>query len=305
MSMSGSLQQISGTGETAWHARFREYGLMWRAFRRDRLAVLSLVVIVVFILAAVFAMSLAPYPDQARGKADVMDKFHAPSSEHLLGTDELGRDVLSRLLLGSRSSLGIGFLVVAIAMSIGTPLGAVAGYFGGWLDQTIMRITDVFLSFPALLLAIAISSALGPSLVNAMIAIALTWWPWYTRLARAQAVALKERSFIEAARCVGASGPTIVREHVLPNVLTPALVQATMDIGGAILMGAALSFVGLGVQPPHPDWGNMLTTARIYFVEAPWFAICPGVAILIVSMCFNLLGDGARDVFDPRSRRRG
>ena len=305
MSVSDSLQQISGTGETAWHARFREYGLMWRAFRRDRLAVLSLVVIVVFMLAAVFAISLAPYPDQARGKADVMDKFQAPSSEHLLGTDELGRDVLSRLLLGSRSSLGIGFLVVAIAMSIGTPLGAVAGYFGGWLDQAIMRITDVFLSFPALLLAIAISSALGPSLVNAMIAIALTWWPWYTRLARAQAVALKERSFIEAARCVGASGPTIVREHVLPNVLTPALVQATMDIGGAILMGAALSFVGLGVQPPRPDWGNMLTTARMYFVEAPWFAISPGVAILIVSICFNLLGDGVRDVFDPRSRRRG
>jgi peptide/nickel transport system permease protein len=290
---------------SATQARFREYGLMWRAFRRDRLAVLSLIVIVIIVLAALFAPLLAPYPDQGRGKANIAEKNQAPSSSHVLGTDELGRDVLSRILLGSRPSLGIGFLVVGIAMLIGTPLGAVAGYFGGWLDQAIMRITDVFLSFPALLLAISISAALGPSLVNAMIAIALTWWPWYTRLARAQAVALKEQTFIEAARATGVPGLTIVREHVLPNVLTPALVQGTMDIGGAILMGSALSFVGLGVQAPRPDWGNMLTAARLYVIEAPWYAICPGVAILVVSMCFNLLGDGVRDVFDPRSRRRG
>jgi peptide/nickel transport system permease protein len=289
----------------AWRARFEEYGLMWRAFRRDRLGLVSGIVIMVFILGAILAPWLTAYPSQGLGQPNLPQKLEGPSGSHLLGTDDLGRDLLARILFGSRPSLGIGFLVVAIAMAIGTPLGAVAGYFGGWIDQAIMRVTDVFLSFPALLLAIAISAALGPSFINAMISIALTWWPWYTRLARAQTVSLREQTFIEASRAIGVRGPTIIREHILPNVLTPALVQATMDVGSAILMGAALSFVGLGVQLPRPDWGNMLNVARLYFGEAPWFAIFPGLAILVVAMCFNLLGDGVRDVLDPRSRRSG
>ncbi len=277
---------------------------MWRAFRRDRMALASLFIIVAFVFAAVFAPRLTPYPRQGMGEANLGEKLSPPSRAHLLGTDDLGRDVLARILMGSRPSLGIGFMVVAIAMIVGTPLGAIAGYFGGQIDQLVMRITDVFLSVPALLLAIAISAALGASLANAMIAIALTWWPWYTRLARAQAVSLREQTFVEAAKAIGVRDLITIREHILPNVLTPCLVQATMDIGSAILMGTALSFVGLGVQLPHPDWGNMLTVARVYFTEAPWFALFPGLAILTVAICFNLLGDGVRDVFDPRSRRR-
>ena len=289
----------------AWGARLQEYHLMWRAFRRDRLALISLFVVLAFVFGAVFAPWLTPHARQGRGEPNLQEKLEPPSAAHPLGTDDLGRDLLARILFGARPSLSIGFMVVAIAMIIGMPLGAIAGYFGGWIDQAIMRITDVFLSFPALLLAIAISAALGASFVNAMIAIALSWWPWYTRLARAQAVSLKEQAFVEAARAIGARDLSTVREHILPNVLTPCLVQATMDIGSAILMGAALSFIGLGIQPPHPDWGNMLTVARIYFSTGPWFAVFPGLAILLVSLSFNLLGDGVRDVFDPRSRRKG
>lgn len=304
--MTTALQdQLVESPRGAWGARFEEYRLMWRAFRRDWLALISLFVILVFILAAILAPWLAPYPKQGLGKTNLSERLEGPSAAHPLGTDELGRDLLSRMLFGARPSLSIGFFVVALAMTIGTPLGAFAGYFGGSIDQIIMRITDIFLAFPALLLAVAISAALGASFFNAMLAIALTWWPWYTRLARAQAVALKEQTFIEASRAIGMREVTIVREHILPNVLTPCLVQATMDIGSAILMGAALSFIGLGVQLPRPDWGNMLTVARVYFVDAPWFAIFPGIAILVIAVSFNLLGDGVRDVLDPRSRRKG
>ena len=303
--MTVRLEGIPERPRTAWSARFQEYGLMWRAFRRDRLAVISLVIITIFILAAVFAPWLVPYPDQGMGKSNLSERLSPPSGTHLLGTDDVGRDLLSRMLLGSRPSLSIGLFVVGLAMLIGTPLGAIAGYFGGWIDQTIMRITDIFLSFPALLLAIAVSAALGASFFNAMLSITLAWWPWYTRLARAQTVSLKEQTFVEASRAIGVPGFTIIRRHIIPNVLTQALVQATMDIGSAILMGSALSFVGLGVQLPRPDWGNMLNVARLYFNDGPWFAIFPGLAILLVAMCFNLLGDGVRDVLDPQSRRTG
>jgi peptide/nickel transport system permease protein len=303
--MTVRLEGIPERPRTAWSARFQEFGLMWRAFRRDRLAVISLVIITIFVLAAVFAPWLAPYPDQGMGKSNLSERLSPPSGTHLLGTDDVGRDLLSRMLLGSRPSLSIGLFVVGLAMIIGTPLGAIAGYFGGWIDQTIMRITDIFLSFPALLLAIAVSAALGASFFNAMLSITLAWWPWYTRLARAQTVSLKEQTFVEASRAIGVPGFTIIRRHIIPNVLTPALVQATMDIGSAILMGSALSFVGLGVQLPRPDWGNMLNVARLYFNDGPWFAIFPGLAILLVAMCFNLLGDGVRDVLDPQSRRTG
>jgi peptide/nickel transport system permease protein len=303
--MTVNLEETPRQAQSAWGAQFLEYRLMWRALRRDRLAVISLAIILIFVLGAVFAPSLAPYPDQALGKSNLAEKLDPPSATHLLGTDDVGRDVLSRILYGSRPSLSIGIFVVGLAMLIGTPLGAIAGYSGGWIDQAIMRVTDIFLSFPALLLAIAVSAALGASFFNAMLSITLTWWPWYTRLARAQAVSLKEQTFVEASRAIGVPGFTIIRRHIIPNVLTPALVQATMDIGSAILMGSALSFVGLGVQLPRADWGNMLNVARLYFSDGPWFAIFPGLAILLVAMCFNLLGDGVRDVLDPQSRRTG
>jgi len=276
---------------------------MWQAFRRDPLAVISLVVILVFILGALFAPVLTPYPGQGRGDPNILEKFQPPGRVHPLGTDYLGRDVLARILFGGRSSLSVGFLVVLVAGAIGIPLGAIAGYYGGWLDDVIMRITDMFLAFPPLLLAIAIAAALGASFTNAMIAIAFTWWPWYARLVRAQTLSLREQYFIEAARSIGVRDLTIIARHVLPNVLTPVLVQATMDVGSAILTGAGISFIGLGIQPPAPDWGEMISTGRIYFIERPWFAGAAGAAIFLVTLAFNLLGDAVRDVADPRTRR--
>ncbi len=281
-----------------------EIRLIWNAFRRDRLALVSLLVVACLYICAMFAPWLTPYPDQGRGEASLQTRLQRPSAEHIMGTDDMGRDVLARCLFGALPSLSIGFLVVGIAMVIGAPLGAIAGYFGGWIDVAIMRTTDVFLSFPALLLAIAICAALGPSYVNAMIAIGFSWWPWYTRLVRAQTAAVKEAGFVEASRAIGTVNTRTLWEHILPNVMTPALVQATSDIGAAILMGSALSFIGLGIQPPHPDWGNMLTVARVYFADQPWFAIFPGVAILVVSLSFNLIGDAVRDAADPHTRRR-
>jgi peptide/nickel transport system permease protein len=284
-------------------ARFEELSLMLQAFRRDPLAVASLAVIILCILGAILAPVLTPYPEQGRGVPNILEKFQPPSRAHPLGTDNLGRDVWARILFGARSSLSIGFLVVFTASLIGIPLGAVAGYFGGWLDDLIMRITDMFLAFPPLLLAIAIAAALGPSFTNSMIAIAFTWWPWYARLVRAQTLSLREQYFIEAARSIGVSDLTIITQHVLPNVLTPVLVQATMDIGSAILTGTAISFIGLGVQPPTADWGEMISTGRIYFIERSWFAGSAGAAIFLVTLAFNLLGDAVRDVADPRTRR--
>lgn len=284
-------------------SQLEEYRLMGRAFLRDRLAVASLVIILLFILGAIFAPWLTPYPEQGRGEPNVLEKFLPPSWQHPLGTDNLGRDLLARILFGGRTSLSIGFLVVIIAVAIGTPLGALAGYFGGWLDEAIMRLTDIFLAFPSLLLAIAIAAALGPSFTNAMIAVALTWWPWYTRLVRAQTLSLRERPFVEAARGIGVREGTVILRHILPNVMTPVLVQATMDIGSAILTGAAMSFIGLGAQPPTPDWGQMVNLGRIYFINHPWLATFPGLAIFLVSLSFNLLGDSIRDIADPRTRR--
>lgn len=276
---------------------------MVRAFRRDPLAVASLVVVLAFILGAIFAPVLTPYPEQGRGDPNILEKFQPPSRTHLLGTDYLGRDVLARILYGGRVSLSMGLMVVVLAVLIGTPLGAIAGYYGGRWDNLIMRITDMFLAFPPLLLAMAIAAALGPSFTNAMIAIALTWWPWYTRLVRAQVLSLRERHFIEAARSIGVTNFTIIRRHVLPNILTPVLVQGTMDLGSAILTGAAISFIGLGVQAPTAEWGSMISQGRIYFIERPWFAGAAGMAIFLVTLAFNLLGDAVRDAADPRTRR--
>jgi len=264
---------------------------------------ISVALIVLFILGAILAPVLTPYTRQGLGDPNILEKFRPPSWAHPLGTDNLGRDVLARILFGGRTSLSTGFLVVIIAVLIGAPLGAIAGYYGGWIDDLIMRITDVFLAFPPLLLALAIAGALGPSFVHAMIAIALTWWPWYTRVVRAQTISLRERYFIEAARSIGVRSPTIILRHVLPNVITPVLVQATMDLGSAILTGASISFIGLGVQPPTAEWGAMINTGRIYFIERPWLATSAGAAIFLMTLAFNLLGDALRDAADPRTRR--
>jgi len=286
------------------NSRFAETGLMWQAFKRDRLSLGSLILIFVIVGACIFAPILTKYPEQGKGLPNLSERLQAPSPAHILGTDDLGRDLLARILYGGRPSLSLGFLVVLVACLIGTPLGMIAGYFGGWLGQLIMRITDMFLSFPALLLAISISAALGPSFTNAMIAIGLTWWPQYTRVVRAQTVSIKEHTFVEAAKSIGVNDGVIIMRHILPNILSAVIIQATMDMGSAVLMGSALSFIGLGIQPPQADWGNILTSARTYFSNAPWFAMYPGIALLLVALSFNLLGDGLRDIFDPQSRRQ-
>lgn len=280
-----------------------ELNLILRSFSRDKLALAGVVIIVVFVFGAIFAPILTPYPEQGRGEPNILEKFQPPSLAHPLGTEYLGRDVLARLLFGARSSLSTGFLVVFLAVLIGCPLGAIAGYYGGWFDELIMRITDMFLAFPALLLALAISAALGAGYTNTMIAIAITWWPWYTRLVRAQVISLRERHFIEAARSIGVSSFRIISTHVMPNVMTPVLVQATMDLGSAILIGTALNFIGLGVQPPTADWGNMVSDGRLYFIDRPWFAGSAGAAIFLVALSFNLIGDALRDAADPYTRR--
>ena len=285
--------------------RFQEYALMWRVFQRDYLSLASLFIIFIIVLGVVFAPFITPYPEQGEGLPSLSTRLQAPSPEHPLGTDDLGRDLFARILYGGRPSLTLGFLVVMIACVIGIPLGAIAGYYGGWIGQVIMRITDMFLSFPSLLLAITISAALGPSFTNAMIAIALTWWPQYTRLVRAQTISVKELTFVEAAKASGVSNFSIIVRHILPNVITISIIQATMDMGSAVLMGSALSFIGLGIQPPKADWGNMLTSARTYFSNAPWFALYPGIVLLLLALSFNLLGDGLRDIIDPQSRRQG
>jgi len=267
---------------------------------REPLSLLSTVVIVLFILMAVFAYQIAPYPEEGAGKTHASNTLLAPSSEHWFGTDKLGRDILSRIIVGARPALIIPIGVVLFAVLIGAPLGALAGYKGGWLDEIIMRITDLFLAFPSLLLAMAIASALGRGLDKAALALIVSWWPWYTRIARGIAVSLRERYFVEAAQAAGVSDAVIIFRHILPNTLSPILVQATVDMGTVILAMGGLAFLGLGTQPPAPDWGLMVSDGRGYILEQWWIATFPGIAIFIIVLAFNLLGDTLRDIFDPR-----
>ena len=272
------------------------------AWRRSPLTVAGLVLIAILALIALSAPLIAP----ANPLKQVLSaRLKPPSTAHWLGTDQLGRDLLSRMIYGARISLLIGIVVVGLAGSIGTLVGLVAGYAGGWLDEGLMRLTDVFFAFPALILAMAISGALGPSLTNAMIAIAVVSWPVYARLVRAQVLSLRELEFVEAARSLGASADRIVWQHILPNTLAPLLVQASFDMGGAILSAAGLSFIGFGAQPPTAEWGVMISDGRNYIVTQPWLSLFPGLAILLTVAAFNLIGDGLRDALDPRLRGTG
>jgi len=276
---------------------------MWHV-RGDRLAMVSLIALLVMVLLAIAAPLVAPYPDQGAGTTDIGNKLQAPSLHHLLGTDSLGRDILSRILFGARTALIAGVAIVAVGSVFGTVLGAAAGYFGGWVDEAIMRVTDVFLAFPPLLLAMTVAVVLQPSLTNAIIAISLTWWPWYTRIARGQAVSIRERKYVKAARGIGVDHTTIILRHVLPNILTPILVQAMLDLGAAILTVTALSFVGLGVPQPTADWGAMISEGRIYVQTGHWWVpTFPGVALFLTIVAANLLGDAVQAATNPRTRR--
>ena len=267
---------------------------------RDPLSLMSTIIILLFVLIAIFANQIAPFPLEGAGKTNADNSLLAPSAEHLLGTDKLGRDMFSRIIVGARPALIVPMGVVFFAILIGTPLGALAGYKGGWVDEIIMRITDLFLAFPSLLLAMAITSALGRGLDKAAIALVVSWWPWYTRIARGVAVSLRERYFVEAAQAVGVSDAIIIFRHILPNTISPILIQATVDLGTVILAMGGLAFLGLGTQPPSPDWGLMVSEGRELILNQWWVATYAGLAIFIVVLAFNLLGDTLRDIFDPR-----
>ncbi|MFO7546605.1 MAG: ABC transporter permease [Trueperaceae bacterium] len=276
---------------------------VWSVLRRDPLALFGLFVIALLVVVAVFAPLLAPYPDDGRGRSNVATRMQAPSQEYVLGTDRLGRDVLSRVIYGARPALSASLIVVLLAVGIGAPLGAVAGLLGGWVDEVVMRVSDLFLAFPSLLLAMAIVALMGPSLTNAVIALAVSWWPWYTRLVRGVARSLREQAFVEAARAMGAHTPAITLRHILPNAVTPVLVQASLDVGTVILATTGLAFLGLGTQPPAADWGLMIEDGRALLRTAWWASTFPGLAIFVTVLAFNLVGDALRDVFDPREYR--
>ena len=270
-----------------------------RRLLRRRGAMLGLVIVVFFVLLAVFASSIAPYDPIATSWSAVRK---APSAEYLFGTDEIGRDVLSRVIWGARASLLAGLVSVCISMALGVPIGLLAGYVGGWTDSLISRFTDAMLAVPFLILAIALAAFLGPSLSNAMVAIGVSAMPVFIRLTRAQVLSVKVEDFVEAARAVGNPHWRIALRHILPNVLPPLIVQSTLAIAAAIIAEASLSFLGLGQQPPAPSWGSMLNTAKNYVDNSPWMAIWPGLSIFLLVLSFNLLGDGLRDALDPKHK---
>jgi peptide/nickel transport system permease protein len=273
----------------------------WHYFKKRRMAVGGLTLILIMFLIAGLAFFLAPYDP---GKTEVSMKLKAPSFQHLLGTDQLGRDIFSRMLYGSRISLSVGFVAVAISIFIGVLVGALAGYYGRWIDSLVMRFVDTMLCFPSFFLILAVVALLGPSIFNIMVVIGVTSWMGTSRFVRAEFLSLRERDFTQAAMALGVKDSRIIFRHILPNALAPVFVTATLKVASAILIEAGLSFLGFGVQPPAPSWGNILTEGRTYIFDAWWLTIFPGLAILITVLSFNLLGEGLRDALDPRLRGR-
>jgi len=283
-------------------ARRRAAALSWRRLVRSPNLLIGCAVLVLVIGAAVFAGQIAPYNPIDEAFAD---QLKSPSWLHLFGTDEFGRDIFSRVLYGARIALGAGIVADGIAIVFGVFFGVVSGYFGGRVDAVIMRGVDVMLAFPYLLLAMIVVAILGPSLINAMIAIGVVYTPQFARLVRGAVLAIREQEFVEAARGLGGGAVRILGRHVLPNILSPIMVMTTLTVGFAIVETAGLSFLGLGASPPTPEWGSMLATGRSFMLTAPWIATFPGLAILVTVIGFNLVGDGLRDLLDPRLRGRG
>jgi peptide/nickel transport system permease protein len=280
--------------------RARRRRLLARRFLRRPFAVVGLAVAITFVLAAVFAPWVAPYSPDA---TDFNALLATPSPEHLLGTDALGRDIFSRVVWGARASILAGVFATLLGMAIAVPIGLAAGYYRGWLDPAIARVTDVLLAFPFLILAVGLAAILGPSLLNATIALGVGAAPGLIRIARGEALALREEDYVRAAVANGGGDVTVLGRHILPNMTNTLIVQATVTIPAAIIGEAVLSFLGLGVQPPTPSWGVMLAEAQPYITEAPRLAVWPGLAIFFCTLSFNLLGDGLRDVFDPKTQR--
>ena len=298
--MVGAIAWLREPNPTSrWQARLGQSYLSWLRLKRNPLAVIGLTITITLILMAVFAPWIAPHDPIAQ---DLGNRFVPPwSPGHWLGTDEFGRDILSRILYGSRITLYIVLLVILTAPVAGLLIGTVAGYFGGWTDTILMRITDIFLAFPKLILALALVAVLGPGMENAVLAIALTSWPPYARVARAETLTVRNSDYIAAVKLQGAGSARVIWGHVMPMCLPSVIIRVTLDMAGVILTAAGLGFLGLGVQPPLPEWGLMISSGRKFLFEQWWVATMPGLAIFIVSLGFNLLGDGLRDVLDPRS----
>ncbi len=285
----------------AVHPRRRVGREFWARYRRNRAAVAGLTLLVLFfVLAAGAPLVTAWDPEQNR----LADALQDPSARHLLGTDHLGRDILARLLFGARNSLFIGFAAVGLGLLVGVPLGAVSGYYGGWVDLSVQRLVDILLSFPGFLLALSLVAVLGIGTVNVIISVGLGAVPAFVRLVRASTLAIRYTAYVEAARGLGATGPRIIGRHVLPNAVAPVIVQATLGLGSTLLTAAGLGFLGLGVQPPTPEWGSMLGEGRQYIFSNPNLATFPGLAIFLTVLGFNLAGDGLRDALDPSLRGR-
>ena len=270
---------------------------IWRRFRRNKQAMVGMCMLLLMIFSAIFASVISPYDPLQQ---DIINRLQPPSAAHFFGTDELGRDIFSRILYGSRISLTVGLIAVSISSVVGCALGAIAGYYGGVLDNVIMRCTDVLMAIPSILLNISIVAALGTGLQNVMIAIGISSVPAYCRIMRASLLSLKDQEFVDASRAAGASDPYIILNHILPNSLAPLIVQATLKIGGAILSCASMSFIGLGIVPPTPEWGAMLSTGRDFLRDAPHLTAFPGIAIMFAVFAMNLMGDGLRDALDPK-----
>ena len=275
---------------------------IWRRLKKNKMAMLGLTILVMLALTAIFADVIADYDTKVIAQ-DIPNRLQGPSMEHWCGTDEFGRDIFARLVHGSRVSLVVGLISVSISLFIGGALGAIAGYYGGRVDNVIMRIMDIFLAVPSILLAMTIVAALGTSLVNVMLAIGVSGVPGYARIVRASVMSIKDQEFVEASRAIGAKSPTTIFREILPNCLAPIIVQATLSVAGAILSTASLSFIGLGVQPPSPEWGAMLSGGRNYLRDALHLTLFPGLAIVITILALNLLGDGLRDALDPRLKQ--
>lgn len=283
--------------QTKKRSQFQE---VWRRLKKNRLAILGLALLLILVVVAIFADVIAPYPYD---KQNYNETLQAPSLKHLAGTDEFGRDILSRIIFGSRISLRIGFISLSAGALIGCILGSIAGYFGGMIDNVIMRICDILHGIPRVILAIAIASTLGPGITSALIAVAVSSIPNFARVVRAATMTVRDQDYIEAARAIGASTTRIISLHVFPNILAPIIVQATLGIGTAILLASALSFLGLGIQPPTPEWGAMLSSARTYMRDNSYMVIGPGLAIMMTVMSLNLFGDGLRDALDPKLKK--
>lgn len=275
-----------------------------KRFIKNPLSSSGFIIVLILVLIAITAKFWVPYPQDIMTAKRMNQNLLPPSAQYWMGTDSLGRDIFTRVMVGTGLSLQVGVIVVLLAAVIGTFIGGMAGFYGGWIDQLTMRITDGFLAFPSLVLALGVAAALGPSLTNALLAITITWWPWYARLVRAQALSVSNLEYIEASRALGASKFRILISHIIPNVLVPVIVQASLDFGYVVLTATSLSFLGLGAQKPYPEWGLMVSEGKSVFPAAWWVSIFPGLAIFITVVAFNLLGDGMREMLDPRLRNR-